>query len=165
LIKRCIGLPGDTVVIREGIVYINGKIFTFPPSVKMSYVICAMNFPHPDLRWTLNNYGPVIVPSKGSKISLDSTNIELYRNIIQSEGYEIFRKDPVIYINGKAVSTYIFETDAYFVLGDNRGNSIDSRYWGFVAKDLMVGKAVLVYFSKDTELKRIRWNRFFKEIR
>ena len=159
LIKRCIGLPGDTVILIEGQVHINGKTVTTPATVKIPSTTYFLDFPHPNLEWTTNDYGPVIVPSKGLTIHLDSTNVELYRHMITFEGYNVHRQDSIIYIDGTPTNTYTFATDGYFVLGDNRGNSSDSRYWGFVAQQLIVGKPVLVYFSKDKEAKRIRWNR------
>jgi len=165
LIKRCVGLPGDTVTLHEGQVYTNGEIVVVPPTIKIPFTAYSVNFPHQSLGWTTNNYGPVIVPFRGMTINLDSINIELYRNIIQFEGHEISRRDSVIYIDGHGVAAYTFDTNSYFVLGDNRGNSFDSRYWGFVAQELIVGKAILVYFSKDAGLKQIRWNRLFKKIR
>lgn len=165
LIKRCVGLPGDTVMLRDGLVYINGEILTTPLTVKTTFTAYSLDFPDQKLGWTTDNYGPVIVPAKGITVSLDSDKFKLYRNIIQLEGHETFRHDSEIYIDGKSVSAYTFDMDSYFVLGDNRENSIDSRYWGFVARKLIVGKAVLVYFSKDAESKRIRWNRIGKIVR
>ena len=154
LIKRCIGLPGDTVMIRAGFVFINNNLFTIPPTVLIPKFDYLVDFPLSSLEWTINNYGPVITPKKGMYLLLDSMYINLYRHVIRIERSD---KSQVTDISD---DVYVFQTDSYFVLGDNRSNSIDSRYWGFVPEDLIVGKAVMVLFSKDLVLKKIRWKRF-----
>ena len=159
LIKRGFGLLGDTMTLREGQVRINGMAAATPASVQIPSTANPLDYPHLGLGWTTNNYGPVVVPSKGMTIHLDSTNIEIYRNIITFEGHEIIRQDSVIYIDKTPINTYSFDTDCFFVLGDNRENSSDSRYWGFVAREMIVGKPLRVYYSEDKEEKRIRWNR------
>ena len=157
LVKRCIGFPGDTVLLRAGIVYINNNIITPPATVIIPQTDYSLDFPHQSLEWTINNYGPVVTPSKGLSVRLDSVNINLYRHIIQieKEGYSQ-------HFDISVGDYYTFKTNCYFVLGDNRNNSIDSRYWGFVPEEFIVGKAVLVYFSKDIMQKKIRWNRIGK---
>lgn len=160
LVKRCVGLPGDTVTICNDIVYVNGRDVAVPSTVKTSASDFPVDFPHPNLGWTIRNYGPVIAPAKGRSVRLDSINANLYRHIVRIEKEE----EAVPYPNISKES-YTFRTDGYFVLGDNRSNSIDSRYWGFVPKDAIIGKAVLVYFSKDMHQGRIRWNRTGKVLK
>ena len=158
LIKRCIGMPGDTVAIRDGVVYINNNPIDTPPTV-VPTTDYALDFPLPSLGWSVNNYGPVITPAKGMSVMLDSMNMSLYRYVTKIER-DYFDADSAI-----ADQEYIFRTNNFFVLGDNRGNSIDSRYWGFVPIDAVVGKALFVYFSKDKERKQIRWNRIGKRLK
>lgn len=164
LVKRCIGLPGDTVAIRKGEVYINGRMIATPSTVKIPSVDHPVDFPLRSLGWTMNNYGPVVVPAKGMTVTLDTTNIALYRNTIRLEGHEVTCGDSVIYIDGELVIDYKFRADGYFVMGDRRNNSLDSRYWGFVPCESVIGKAVLVYFSSDPEQNNIRWNRVGKRL-
>jgi len=156
LIKRCIGLPGEKILLRGGIVFVCDSVIDTPATVIIPDTEHVIDFPLGSLEWTLNNFGPVIVPVKGLSVILDSANTNLYRHFIRIENGE--------YSNNTFMTDdkYMFKTDGYFVLGDNRGNSIDSRYWGFVPKDLIVGKAVMIYFSRDRELKQIRWNRIGK---
>ena len=153
LIKRCIGLPGDTVLLQDGIVYINSNAIAAPPTVIKSKIDYPLDFPLKSLGWTINNYGPIITPEKGLSISLDSVSSNLYQHIIRKERGE---DNPYFSTSN---TDFKFKSDGYFVLGDNRDNSIDSRFWGFVPADAIVGKAVMVFFSSDRASKKIRWNR------
>lgn len=155
LVKRCVGLPGDTVSLRQGMVYINGQAVATPPTVKIPSTDYSLNFPRRNLGWTINNYGPVITPATGTTIMTDSVNLRLYHHVFWTEGSIIMYAD----------SLYTFYSDCYFVLGDNRSNSIDSRYWGFVPKELVLGKAVMVYFSRVGSNRNVRWDRIGKRIR
>ena len=164
LVKRCIGLPGDTVQIVRSATYINGKISKAIPTVRKSSFDFSVDFPLPSLGWDINNFGPVVTPAKGLTIALDSANMNLYRTMIQAEGREVSCRDGVFYIDDSPATHYTFRSNGYFVLGDNRGNSLDSRYWGFVPENLVVGKVVMVYFSRDYRRREIRWERIGQKI-
>ena len=120
----------------------------------------------PSFRWTRDNFGPLWIPSKGAEVELNMNNLPLYRRIIAAyEGNELAVKDGRIFINSEETRTYTFKQDYYFMMGDNRHNSLDSRYWGFVPEDHIVGKPALVWLSIDGNRKfpkNIRWRRFFK---
>lgn len=115
-------------------------------------------FPHKDLGWNNDNYGPITIPKKGMKVKLTQDNIAFYQRAI-----EVFEKQ-----KATIGEEYTFKMDYYFMMGDNRHNSADSRYWGFVPEDHIVGKASVVWmsFNKDQNsfLKKIRWNRIFKTV-
>lgn len=119
--------------------------------------------------WSRDNYGPLLMPEKGATVELTMDNLLLYERIITAyEGNTLEVKDNTIYINGEATSSYTFNMDYYFMLGDNRHKSADSRYWGFVPEDHIVGRPVLVWLSlnKDKGFPgNIRWDRFFKFVR
>ena len=119
-----------------------------------------------DLRWTRDNFGPLWIPAKGTEIELTTENLPLYERIITSyEGNGLEVKDGKIYINSEEAHSYTFQQDYYFMMGDNRHNSLDSRYWGFVPEDHVVGKPALIWLSIDgnkTFPQNIRWRRFFK---
>ncbi|HBN01759.1 MAG TPA: signal peptidase I, partial [Rikenellaceae bacterium] len=117
--------------------------------------------------WTRDYYGPIWIPKKGASVTLTLENLPLYERIISAyEGHELrIGADGKIFIDGKEVSSYTFEMDYYFMMGDNRHNSLDSRYWGFVPEDHIVGRPAMVWLSTDASRKfpnNIRWRRFFK---
>lgn len=116
---------------------------------------------------TLDDYGPVVVPKRGETVRLDGTTWPTLRDVIaRHEGHAARRfADGRFEIDGELVETYTVEQDYYFVLGDNLDDSSDSRRWGFVPRDHLIGKAVLVYFSWDPDGGRVRWNRLFTPIR
>lgn len=117
-------------------------------------------------KWTKDNFGPIYIPAKGDVIDLNLENLPLYSRLITAyEGNNLEVKGADIYINGNKVSTYTFLQDYYFMMGDNRHNSLDSRYWGFVPEDHVVGKPRIIWFSSDKSKsfpRNIRWDRLFK---
>jgi signal peptidase I len=122
------------------------------------------------IRNNRDNFGPITVPKKGMTIQLDEKNLALYKGVITTfdlnENAEF--KEGKIFIDGKAISEYTFKQDYYFMMGDNRYESDDSRYWGFVPADHIVGKAVFIWMSLDKDgsfLNKIRWSRLFSLIK
>lgn len=124
-------------------------------------------FPHTEAYpWNLEFFGPLTVPAKGSTVDLNATNLPLYRRIIEAyEQNELEVRDETIYINGEVASSYTFQMDYYFMMGDNRHNSADSRFWGFVPEDHIIGKPRLIWLSVDKEYGKVRWNRMFRIVR
>lgn len=122
------------------------------------------NFP-----WNVDNFGPLTIPSKGSTVKLTTKNLPMYDRIIDVyEDHDLEVKDGVIFINGQEASEYTFNMDYYWMMGDNRHNSADSRYWGFVPEDHVVGEASFLWLSlnKDKPFPaNIRFNRMFQPIR
>lgn len=228
-IKRCQGIPGDTLRIINTQVYVNGKRSENAPASQADYrvetdgssfnpetlsdmgvsiagadgntVILTMTeaqskevakwstvksvvkyvpeaagmyessvFPHDSrFKWNQDNFGPVIVPKQGWTVKLDSTTLPVYRRAIETyEGNKVEQKGAIVLINGKRTTTYTFKMDYYWMMGDNRHNSLDSRFWGFVPVDHIVGKALFVWMSWDAEasgFSKIRWNRIFMGIK
>jgi signal peptidase I len=230
-VKRCIGIPGDTIYIKEGNLYVNGKLVPENKTQQTSYVVNTNGnlinprtferlnisrsdqvmssgsayllfltkqtaetlsklpfvtniaqfhsakgeyaphiFPYnPVLKWNEDNFGPLWIPVKGATIKIDTSNICLYERIIDVYEGNDFRIDGnTIYINGKASDSYTFKMNYYFMMGDNRHNSADSRYWGFVPEDHIVGKPKFIWLSIDKEatgLKKLRLGRMFMKVR
>lgn len=145
------------------VVEVRENIDLYPPDYPDSHITL---FPYSaDYKWTRDNYGPLWIPAKGATVRLDLVNLPLYRRIIESyEDNTLEVRDSTIYINGTSCSEYTFKQDYYFMMGDNRHHSSDSRYWGFVPEDHIVGKPVMVWFSSDKNKSfpfNIRWGRIF----
>ena len=227
-VKRCVGLPGQTLEIKDRIIYLDGKPNKEPDNVQYRYIVrtkgripedlchelgisqedLMMYYPEesvynlpltaqakaalsarkdvvlsienmPDepidglypvnkiTGWTLDNYGPVWIPKKGETIDLTLDNLPVYERPIHAyEGNRIEVKDGKIYINGQETTRYTFKMDYYWMMGDNRHNSADSRFWGFVPEDHIVGKPIFIWLSLDQDRGwldgKVRWNRLFK---
>jgi signal peptidase I len=130
----------------------------------------SMVFPHDsNFPWNVDNFGPLTIPAKGETVELSVNNLSLYKRIIQVyENNTLEIKDNTIYINGEPATSYTFKMDYFWMMGDNRHNSADSRMWGFVPEDHVVGKASFIWLSldKDKSLpKKIRLRRMFQFIR
>ena len=224
-VKRCVGLPGQTLEIRDHIIYLDGVANKEPDDVQYNYdVVLKQQLPQslidecgisqedlaalrsygnmpmtakvkaalearPDLvesityhkqdeteflyplnghtGWTCDNYGPIWIPAKGETIQLTMENLPVYERPIRIyEGNDLkVTNDGRILINGVEAKEYTFKMDYYWMQGDNRHNSADSRYWGFVPEDHIVGKPIVIWLSMDPDrggLSAIRWNRLFR---
>ena len=222
-VKRCVGLPGQTLQIKNRIVYLNGKANKEPDNVQYSYYVKLKGQMPTDLMdelgisnedmaslnqygylpltqkaakklaarkdivadirlntdaqtgdlyplnaytgWTRDNYGPVWIPKKGATVKLNMKNIAVYERPIRAyEHNDLKVKDGQIYINGRLAHSYTFKMDYYWMMGDNRHNSADSRYWGFVPEDHIVGKPIFIWWSHNPDhpgFSGIRWSRLF----
>ncbi|WP_143310306.1 signal peptidase I [Chitinophaga vietnamensis] len=125
-----------------------------------------MVFPHDTVhyKWTEENFGPLYIPKKGATVKLDESNIALYERLIRVyEGNTFEKKDGKYIINGQPADSYTFKMNYYWMMGDNRNNSLDSRFWGFVPEDHIVGKAWMIWMSYGEG--GIRWSRLFRGIK
>ena len=226
-VKRCVGLPGQTLEIKDRIVYLDGVANKEPDNVEYRHWVKVLK-PIPDelahelgisqedlgyylpdaktynipitekvkqalltrkdivasieiapgddagglypvnklTGWTTDNYGPIWIPKKGETIQLTLDNLPFYERCIHAyEGNDLQVKNGKIYINGQETNQYTFQMDYYWMMGDNRHNSADSRFWGFVPEDHIVGKPIFIWLSLDPDRGwldgKIRWNRLF----
>jgi signal peptidase I len=159
-VKRCIGLPGDTIQVIDKVVYVNHKELWIPPHIKYlesfarpKDIVEPRIFPK-GMPWNEDNYGPLIVPKKGYTIPLDANNIEQWETTInRAYGEKVVDvQNGIVTIKGKPVKSYTFDQNYYFMMGDNRDDSLDSRFWGFVPRDLVVGEAFITLFSWDRDI-------------
>jgi len=125
-------------------------------------------FPYaPQYPWNRDNYGPLVLPKAGVTVDLNLQNLPLYERVIRNYELNDLKTDNgKIFINGRETTQYTFKMNYYWMMGDNRHNSADSRYWGYVPEDHIVGKAVFVWFSMDKNKSlldgKIRWNKLFR---
>ncbi|HWB94329.1 MAG TPA: S26 family signal peptidase [Puia sp.] len=225
-IKRCVAIAGDTLQIKNQVVWINGKAVPFPGESETYYTVDTKGQPldetvfkeeydvdinnmdevrqtgipnqfdmlltwsaHqkmlasglaaritpdidsqesvwpyvPSLPWSRDNFGPVWIPAKGATLTLTPQNYPLYERAIRVyERNQFELRDGKFWLNGQPVTQYTFKMNYYWMMGDNRHGSQDSRYWGFVPEDHVVGEASLIWLSLG---HGIRWNRIFKKIR
>lgn len=159
-VKRLIGMPGDTIQIIDKVAYINGKETWIPPYIQyLSPYPLQSDRVNPRIfpagkPWNEDNYGPLVIPKIGDEITLTPDNIEEWRTLIDREFGErvVGVNNGSVTINGNPVTTYKIKKDYYFMMGDNRDDSADSRFWGFVPRDLVIGQAFIVLFSWDRDI-------------
>ncbi len=151
-VKRLIGLPGDTVMIRGGVLFVNGRAEGLPPGAKPS-------------QRTAPDFGPVAVPAAGETMTLREADAERWEPLVRLEGHVVARSTSgEVLLDGVPARIYTVRENHFFVLGDNRDDSLDSRVWGFVPFESIVGRAMLVYWSVDGHAG-IRWTRVGTVIR
>jgi len=154
-VKRCVALPGDLLLVDSGCVYINERSLPIAGAVVESS-LAKRDFYNPNYfpnnaryKWNLDYFGPLKVPSKGDSVLLSTDNIVLYKKIIETyEHNKLEERKGSFYINGVLRKAYVFKMNYYFMMGDNRHNSIDSRLWGFLPEDHIIGRASLILYSK-----------------
>lgn len=154
-VKRCIGIPGDVIEIRNKVVFVNGEEAKIPPKIQymmprpMPKDMVDRNIFPKGSGWNKDQYGPYKLPREGDVIELNKDNVEQWRTIIDREHEEkvVGVNDQGVTINGENVTSYTIQKDYYFMMGDNRDDSSDSRFWGLVPRDLIVGEALMIYWS------------------
>ncbi|HEX9829704.1 MAG TPA: signal peptidase I [Bacteroidota bacterium] len=157
-LKRCVGLPGDTIQITNRVLHVNGAQFPLPRNLKfnrreiMPQGMAVEGIFPKGAPWNEDNYGPIVVPRKGMSIALNSENISAWEAFIKREGHTPRLVDGNVILDGQEVSEYIIEQDYLFGMGDNRDNSLDSRYWGFIPTENIVGTPLIVYWSWDPNI-------------
>jgi len=175
-VKRCVAVPGDTLFIHDGI-YMIGDGNVLAGNIESQKRIMKFNPDNiPDdqyytlpfdsiVRWNIREFGPFYIPGKNDSIPMNRTNYLLYKKIIVWEqGEEVLFQDEKVYLGNKELDGYRFKSNYYFMSGDNSMNSVDSRFWGLIPEDFIVGKATLVITSRSRDTGKIRWNRVFKRI-
>jgi len=178
-VKRCLGRPGDTVQVLGKRVYVNGVRQPDPATARFTPYTMRQGQAQPRIypKGSNNNkdfWGPMVVPYKGMHVNLSLDNLDQWRLFIEREGHTVrFTVDGDIELDGKQSDAYSVERDYYFMLGDNRDDSEDSRFWGFVPRENLVGEAFFIYWSWDSEisvteplalLRSIRWNRVLSTV-
>ena len=175
-VKRCVGLPGDTVSIENGIFKIKGyegivgnytsqvalskrKNETFEKEVFRCFPYDAT------FNWNIKTFGPLYIPTAGNSIHMNQSNYILYKKYIEWEQQkELNIRGNNIFLGEESINTYQFSKNYYFVAGDNGENSQDSRYWGLLPEEYIVGKAWIVWKSIDPYTGKIRWKRLFNPV-
>lgn len=167
-VKRCVAVAGDTLQVKKGLVWVNGVKEPLYPGLQISSALEETQRDYREIfpfsasySWSRDEFGPLWIPQKGVTVRLTSQNLPLYERIIEVyEGASVRE--------ALEVGEYTFKQDYYFMMGDNRHNSLDSRYWGFVPEDHIVGKPAIIWLSTDADEsfpRNIRWNRFLKLVK
>ncbi|MDR2916523.1 MAG: signal peptidase I [Tannerella sp.] len=177
-VKRCVAIPGDTFYIENGIYKVKGinerighverqrelagrDVTSFSLELRHTFPKDTVHYP-----WTIKDFGPLYVPAQGNNIQIDSLSIILYENLIEYEtGKAITVENGIVRLCNTELTNYTFQQDYYFMAGDWIFDSVDSRYWGLLPDDLVIGKASLIWKSQDMITNKYRWNRFFKTIK
>ncbi|MBZ5498168.1 MAG: signal peptidase I [Acidobacteriia bacterium] len=152
-LKRCIGLPGDTILIKNQMLFVNGNAVPDPAHAK--HIRGAVLSPGQADRYIFprgsdfnaDNYGPIAVPRKGMKLALTAANFPAWEVFIRREGHDAMLEDEQVMIDGRVAREYTVQRDYVFAMGDNRDNSLDSRFWGFVPYEDVIGTPMIVYWS------------------
>ncbi|MDR1563206.1 MAG: signal peptidase I [Dysgonamonadaceae bacterium] len=175
-VKRCVAIPGDTFMIDNGIYKI-----TNAPEIEIGCrkyqerlseqflnspnKIPPLMFPYDTVnyKWTKKDFGPFYIPKSGDEIPIDTVNYILYSKVITYEtGLQMAVKNGEVCLGDSVIYNYAFAQNYYFMAGDYVLDSIDSRYWGLVPEDHIIGKAIMIWKSEDMDTKKIRWERLFK---
>lgn len=159
-VKRCVGEPGDTIFVVDKILYVNGKLAPLPKYLKyINNSIRSKGFYNPNVfpknsEFNEDNWGPYVIPRKGEVVNLTLENIDNWKTIIDREygQHTVTIEQGKIKINGIETNKYTLTKDYYFMMGDNRDDSWDSRFWGFVPDDLIIGEALIIYWSWDPNI-------------
>ncbi len=169
-LKRCVATAGDTLKIVDKQVYINGKKFDNAEGVIYSRQTEPAGYVSGDVfprgkNWNRDNYGPLRIPAEGDVITLSVENIHEWATFIRREGHEVEVRGTNVLVDGKTVTSYKVERDYVFGMGDNRDDSLDSRFWGFIPEENVIGTPMIVYWSMDPSIhnlfKKIRFDRMF----
>ena len=173
-IKRCVGLPGDTLSIQNGFFHVNGINTPLGNTDSQKKIAITEkfqegifhSFPYDGtIGWNIKEFGPLHIPAKGDSIRMNRTNFVLYKKLIEWEQQGTLEyKDSTSFLNGKPIDGYRFLKNYYFMAGDNGMNSQDSRYWGMLPEEYIVGKAWIIWKSVDPYTEKFRWERFMKII-
>lgn len=176
-VKRCVALPGDTLEIKGGHYRVRGydkplgnqdaqqHIAELQQTDSLPEGVTSTTFPYDGRGWTIWEFGPLPIPRKGQTVKLDSLTVPLYRQLIHWEQKKRLRIDAGnILLGDSLVNSYRFEKNYYFVSGDFTIFSQDSRYWGMLPEEYIVGKAVRVWSSTDRDTGKTRWDRIMKKI-
>ncbi len=152
-VKRCIGLPGDTIRIVNRVLFVDGQMVPYPQNVRFEpFPLFPRGYPQAGIfpegtDFNQDNYGPIVVPRRGDIVSLTLDDFDAWKIFIEREGHACSVRGSQVYIDGKQAGQYKVEHSYYFMMGDSRENSLDSRFWGFVPDDNIIGKAMIVYWS------------------
>ncbi len=192
-IKRCVGVPGDLIEVKDQVLHVNGEQGTIFPGIQTSGMPLPKGYYHmmvdsaqfypdytnvkyfpifpndPQYDWTEDNFGPLKIPAAGDVVELNHKTLPIYQRIIHAyEGHHLEEKEDGIYVDGKKTTTYTIEMNYYWLMGDNRNNSADSRFWGFVPEDHVVGHAAFIWLSTSPDKGMfsggMRWGRMFQGI-